>query len=54
MEDIVKSFSGPWMIIRDLNCISSSEDKMGGGGGFRVLVLFLQEFSETLCLIQGP
>jgi hypothetical protein len=33
MEDIVKSFSGPWMIIRDLNCISSSEDKMGGGGG---------------------
>lgn len=52
MEDIVKSFSGPWMMIWDLNCISNSEDKMGGG--VRVLVMFRQEFSETLCLIQGP
>ena len=30
MEDIVKSFSGPWMMIGDLNCISSNEDKKGG------------------------
>jgi endonuclease/exonuclease/phosphatase (EEP) superfamily protein YafD len=33
MENIIKSFSGPWMMIGDLNCISSSKDKIGGGGG---------------------
>lgn len=53
MEDIFKSFSRPWMMIWDLNCISNSEDKIWGGG-VRVLVMFRQEFSKTLCLIQGP
>ena len=30
MEDIILSFSGHWLMIGDLNCIASSDDKQGG------------------------
>ena len=48
LENMVKSFSGPWDVIGDLNCIKRSEEKCGGRAVSECSVNYLKDFMSNI------
>ena len=47
LENMVSSFSGPWVVIGDLNCIKQSKEKHGGCVVAKSSISHLRDFMSN-------